>query len=96
MTKFVKRPKDDISHNVYSENNKETLKIIRPLVNLQSAAFTVKEAILPMLQSQPLRNIHLSKTTNKLRGLSQMYLEMNFGSNSENFETSAKVGFTAF
>ena len=40
----MKRPRDDLSHNMYNEKNKETLKIIRPLVNLQSFALKVKES----------------------------------------------------
>ena len=44
LTKFVKRPRDNLSHNAYSEDKKETLKIIRPLVDLQAGSLKVKES----------------------------------------------------
>ena len=44
LIKFVKRPRDDLSHYVYSEDKKETLRIIRPLVDLQSGSLKVKES----------------------------------------------------
>ena len=40
----MKRPRDDLSHNVYSEDKKETLKIIRPSVDLQSGSLKIKES----------------------------------------------------
>ena len=43
----MKRPRDDLSHNVYSEDKKETLKIIRPSVDLQSGSLKVKESNAP-------------------------------------------------
>ena len=42
--RYRKKPRDDFSHNVYSDDKKETLKTIRPLVDLQSDALKVKES----------------------------------------------------
>ena len=35
---YEKKPRDDFSHNVYSDDKKETLKTIRPIIELQSVA----------------------------------------------------------
>ena len=44
LTKFVIRLRNDLARNVYSEEDKKTLEILRPLIDLRNLALKTKES----------------------------------------------------